>query len=139
MRWILIILLFSSFLNCHGQSTSISSIERTVYVNNTLHSFTEVHFKEISDVFLLRSEEIIKGLGKHSPDTLENDNKYITYELVLFDSRKLFFKASNFIFQIDNFMRLDGGIDGDITFEVQFWFKEDEIKTIVIPSSEFHK
>jgi len=36
-------------------------------------------------------------------------------------------------------MRFDGGIDGDETFEIEWWFKEDEIETIIIPSSDFHK
>jgi len=139
MKLIVIILYFSFLFGCKGQDVTISSVERKVYVNDTLHSFTVAHFEDTSGVFLLSSEEVIKGLEQYIPDSLGKNTKHITYQITLSDSNTKSLKAFTSVFQIDNLMLFDGDIDGDETFDIGWWLKKDEIETIIIPSSEFHK
>jgi len=139
MKWTLIMLMFSYFLSCQGQNITISSIERRVYTNDTLHSATIANFEDTGKLFLQKSEEAIKGLENPNLDTIAVSGKYIVYNILLSDDTKKSVKTYRPKQQVDNLMRFDGGIDGDETFEIEWWFKEDEIETIIIPSSDFHK
>jgi len=132
-------LMFSYFLSCQGQNITISSIERRVYTNDTLHSATIANFEDTGKLFLQKSEEAIKGLENPNLDTIAVSGKYIVYNILLSDDTKKSVKTYRPKQQVDNLMRFDGGIDGDETFEIEWWFKEDEIETIIIPSSDFHK
>lgn len=141
MKGTLIILLFSSFFSCQGQNqnVTISSIDRKVYLHDTLHSNTFAYFNDTSKIFILRSEEIIKNVEINLLDSIVKNGKYVVYEILLSNDAKKIIKVGAPRQNIDNLMRFDGGINGDDTFEVNWWFKEDEIKTIIIPSSEFNK
>ena len=138
MRQLLIILSFGSLFGCQGQNTLfINSIERKVYIEDSVYSTTVAYF-DTSEVFLLRSQEILqaieKGLMKENATVTDTS---VVYDIFLSDKTKKSVKL--FTPHLDNLMRFDGGVDGDETFEVDWWYKEDEIETIIIPSSEFHK
>jgi len=80
--------MFSYFLSCQGQNITISSIERRVYTNDTLHSATIANFEDTGKLFLQKSEEAIKGLENPNLDTIAVSGKYIVYNILLSDDTK---------------------------------------------------
>lgn len=139
MKWTLITILFSSFLSCQGQNANISFIEREVYVNDTLLAITQAKFEDTSTVFSYKSNEIIKSLEQINSNKSTESSKYIVYNIILSNNTKQIVKTYRPNPQLDNLMRFDGGVDGDETFEIDWWLKDDEIERIVVPSSDFHK
>ena len=138
MRYLIIIFSFIFLLNCKGQDTTfISSIERKVYLKDSIISKTIVHF-DTSDIFLLRSQEILRVIeNDRKKENITVSDTSIVYNFFLSDETKK--NINLFTPHIDNLIRIEGGVDGDQTFEVNWWYRDDEIETIIIPSSEFHK
>ncbi len=138
MRQLLIILSFGFLFSCQRQNTPfISSIERKVYIEDSVYSTTVAHF-DTSEVFFLRSQEILETIEKGfmKKDGAGADTS-VVYDIFLSDRTKKSVKL--FTPYLDNLMCFDGDIYGGETFEVDWWYKEDEIETIIIPSSECHK
>lgn len=138
MRQLLIILSLGSLFSCQGQNTPIiSSIERRVYIEDSICSNTIAHF-DTSEVFLLRSQEILEAIenGLFKKSELELDT-FVVYDINL--SNKTTEIVEHYSLHLDNMMRLEGEVEGDETFEIDWWFKERDLDVIIIPSSELHK
>lgn len=137
MKWTLITILFSSFLSCQGQNANINFIEREVYVNDTLLEITQAKFEDTSTVFSNKSNEVIQSLEQINSNKSTESSKYIVYNIILSNNTKQIVKTYRPNPQLDNLMRFDGGVDGDETFEIDWWLKDDEIERIVVPSSDW--
>jgi hypothetical protein len=141
---ILAILLFSSFFGCSGQDVTISSIERKVYVSDSLFSSKVAHFKnDGSELFANNLRLLKERLEKHQSDSVLKRDKYVEYSILFSDSSLQILKLSNQNIDLDNYMLLSSVdfnvLTSDTTFDIYFWNPEAEVKTIVVPSSEFHK
>jgi len=144
VRLLLVILLFSSFFGCSGQDVTINSIERKVYVGDSLFSSKAAHFKNDSSEWATNNLRLLKEkLEKHQPDSILKSDKYVEYSILFSDSKIQNIKSSNQIIDLDNYMLLLSAdfnvLSSDTTFNIHFWDPEADVKTIVIPSSEFHK
>lgn len=141
MRSVIIILFLSSLSGCIGRNITISSIERKVYVRDSILSNTVAHF----NIGVVESyiNDFKETLEKHTPDSTLKSGKYAEYSIVFSDSSRQILKYSTQIAVLDNYMV---GLNSDFsvlsqdsTFHFYFWDPETEVEIIIIPSSEFHK
>lgn len=114
----------------------IVSIERTVYLNDSVYSSNYEIFED-KGLFKFHSIEALRDIARQISDTTALKTKYLEYKVLLSDS-SFFMVVSNYPQQLDTLILFYGKNQTDETFNPYWWRKEEDIIVIQRESSKNH-
>ena len=118
-----------------GQENYIKKIERYVYLNDTVYSSSKKIYeeKDNSNLFIAKSKELINSIERNGKIESFCIDKYIYYKIFLSNKKALFIYSKSLIQEIDNLLIFEGNIKEDNTYNINWWYKKDEIDVITVP------